>query len=216
VIQDCRSACETFEFHKVYHTLNQFCAVDLSSLYIDITKDRMYCDAPDSPRRRATQSAMHEIFCALCQLLAPLLAFTAEEAWQFLQPGESVHLEEFPQPRKRGSAASSQVAELLKLRAVIGQAIEKARREKMIGNALEAAVVLRSNSEVTTKIDKAELEEFFILSDLTIKPANEPSASITRTPYAKCARCWRHREYVGKGKTHPELCDRCEAVVGSK
>ena len=216
VIKDCRSAYETFEFHKVYHTLNQFCAVDLSSLYIDITKDRMYCDAPDSPRRRATQSAMHEIFCALCQLLAPLLAFTAEEAWQFSQSGESVHLEEFPQPRKRGSASSAQVADLLKLRAVIGQAIEKARQEKMIGNSLEAAVLLRFNSAVTAKIDKAELEEFFILSDLTIEQANEPSASITRTPYAKCARCWRHREYVGKSKTHPELCDRCEAVVGSK
>ena len=85
MIEDCRAAYEAFEFHKVYHTLNQFCAVDLSSLYIDITKDRMYCDAPDSPRRRATQSAMHEIFAALCQLLAPVLAFTAEEAWQLLE-----------------------------------------------------------------------------------------------------------------------------------
>ena len=73
-----------YEFHKVYHTLNQFCAVDLSSLYIDITKDRMYCDAPDSPRRRATQAAMHQIFDALCRLLAPILVFTAEEAWGYL------------------------------------------------------------------------------------------------------------------------------------
>src|SRR5256885_14842578 len=95
----CQSAYSDFEFHKVYHTLNQFCVVDLSSLYIDITKDRMYCDAPDSPRRRATQSAMHEIFCALCQLLAPILAFTAEEAWRYSQAGESVHLEEFPNPQ---------------------------------------------------------------------------------------------------------------------
>src|SRR6266481_4692130 len=82
VISTCRSAYENFEFHKVYHTLNQFCAVDLSSLYIDITKDRMYCDAPDSPRRRATQIAMHEIFHGLCRLLAPVLVFTAEEAWR--------------------------------------------------------------------------------------------------------------------------------------
>src|SRR5438477_8039051 len=86
VIRDCRSAYETFEFHKVYHTLNQFCAVDLSSLYVDITKDRMYCDAADSPRRRATQVVMHEIFNALCQLLAPILAFTAEEAWRHSVP----------------------------------------------------------------------------------------------------------------------------------
>ena len=108
---------------------------------------------------------------------------------------------------------SEQIAELLKLRSVIGQAIEKARQEKLIGNALEAAVVLKSNSDVTTKINKEELEEFFILSDLTIEQAKEASALVTKTPYRKCARCWRHRAYVGKSKTHPELCDRCEAVV---
>ena len=83
VIGICRSAYEKFEFHKVYHALNQFCAVDFSSLYVDITKDRMYCDAPDSPHRRATQAAMREILDALCSLLAPVLVFTAEEAWRY-------------------------------------------------------------------------------------------------------------------------------------
>jgi isoleucyl-tRNA synthetase len=215
VIKDCRAAYEAFEFHKVYHTLNQFCAVDLSSLYIDITKDRMYCDAPDSARRRATQSAMHGIFCALCQLLAPVLAFTAEEAWRHSRGRESVHLEELPNPKDRRQGANENVNELLRLRGVIGQAIEKARQEKLIGNALEAAVVLKSNSEVTSKIDKEELEEFFILSDLKIEQAKEASATVTRTAYQKCARCWRHREYVGKSKTHPDLCDRCEKVVAT-
>src|SRR5438309_2054186 len=113
VIKDCRSAYEAFEFHKVYHTLNQFCAVDLSSLYIDITKDRMYCDAPDSSRRRATQMAMHEIYGALCQLLAPVIAFTAEEAWRYSNAGASVHLEEFPITQKSGDKAIAQVADLL-------------------------------------------------------------------------------------------------------
>jgi isoleucyl-tRNA synthetase len=215
VIADCRSAYEAFEFHKVYHTLNHFCAVDLSSLYIDITKDRMYCDAPDSQRRRATQTAMHEIFCSLCQLLAPVLAFTTEEAWRHLDAGASIHLQEFPWPHGRTREASPQVEELLKFRAVIGQAIEKARQEKLIGNALEAAVVLRSNSDVTATIGKEELEEFFILSDLTVEQGEEASASVTKTRYQKCARCWRHREYVGRSKTHPDLCDRCEAVVSS-
>ena len=213
VIRDCRAAYEAFEFHKVYHTLNQFCAVDLSSLYIDITKDRMYCDAPDSPRRRATQIVMHRVFDALCRLLAPILAFTAEEAWRHSGVRASVHLEEFPQSRHRDHEASDQVAELLKLRGLIGQAIERARQEKLIGNALEAAVVLHSNSDVTTKIDKEELEEFFILSDLTIHEANEATACVTKTPYRKCARCWRHRSSVGASKEHPDLCDRCESVV---
>src|SRR5216117_4038837 len=215
VIRDCRSAYETFEFHKVYHTLNQFCAVDLSSLYIDITKDRMYCDAADSPRRRATQAVMNQVFRALCRLLAPVLAFTAEEAWRHSAstPRDSVHLEEFPKPQDRPDTASAKLAGLLRLRGVIAQAIERARQEKLIGNALEAAVVLHSNSDVTKKIDKEELEEFFILSDLTIHEAKEATAGITKTRYKKCARCWRHRPAVGSSKTHPDLCDRCESVV---
>ena len=98
---------------------------------------------------------------------------------------------------------------------MIGQAIERARQEKLIGNALEAAVVLRSDSDVTTKIDKEELEEFFILSDLTIHQAKAASASVTKTSYQKCARCWRHRPTVGASKAHPDLCDRCESVVAA-
>jgi len=232
VIGICRPAYENFEFHRVYHALNQFCAVDLSSLYIDITKDRMYCDAPDSPRRRATQVAMREIFDALCTLLAPVLVFTAEEAWRYSavagivdasQPESSrrsgtttlVHMQEFPQSQGRGRKAIEQVEELLRLRGVIGQAIEHARQERVIGNTLEARVVLNSDSDVTEKIPKDELEEFLILSDLTIQQAKEASASVTKTPYKKCARCWRHRPTVGTSKAHPDLCDRCESVVAA-
>jgi isoleucyl-tRNA synthetase len=213
VIRDCRAAYEAFEFHKVYHSLNQFCAVDLSSLYIDITKDRMYCDAPDSPRRRSTQTVMHRIFRSLCQLLAPITAFTADEAWRFAEAGASVHLQEFAVASERGREATDLVQELLKLRGVIGQAIERARQEKLVGNALEAAVVLKSNSDATTKVSKEELEEFFILSDLTVEHGKEPAASVTKTSFARCARCWRHRPTVGQSKEHPDLCDRCEAVV---
>ena len=228
VVRTCRSAYENFEFHKVYHTLNQFCAVDLSSLYIDITKDRMYCDAPDSPRRRGTQAAMHEVFDALCRLLAPVLAFTAEEAWRHSAVSSgvgagpqgsstpvatSVHVQEFPALHNRGEQASGQVQELLRLRGVIGQAVERARQEKLIGNTLEARVVLNSDSSVVEDIPKEELEEFFIVSDLTIHEAKEASASVTKTSYKKCARCWRHRLTVGTSKGHPDLCDRCEKVV---
>jgi isoleucyl-tRNA synthetase len=232
VIGTCRSAYEKFEFHKVYHAVNQFCAVDLSSLYVDITKDRMYCDAPDSPRRRATQAAMREIFDALSKLLAPVLVFTAEEAWRHSavvpsrrndagQPGSptsatpSVHLQEFPDPQNRGREAIHQIADLLRLRGIVGQAIEHARQEKLIGNTLEARVVLNSDSAVTEKIPKEDLEEFFILSDLTIQQAKEVRALVTKTPYKKCARCWRHRPTVGTSKAHPDLCDRCESVVSA-
>jgi isoleucyl-tRNA synthetase len=228
VIRDCRSAYEAFEFHKVYHALNHFCAVDLSSLYIDITKDRMYCDASNSLRRRASQSAMREIFESLCKLLAPVLAFTADEAWRRLSvagvadPGsrqsgsDSVHLEEFPASKGRGRDATAQIDELLTLRGMIGQAIEQARQDKLIGNSLEAAVVLKTDGRLATAIDKEELLEFLIISDLKIERAKETTATVSKTSYKKCARCWRHRESVGKSKTQPDLCDRCEAVVAAK
>jgi isoleucyl-tRNA synthetase len=237
VIAECRHAYEKFEFHKVYHSINHFCAVDLSSLYIDITKDRMYCDAPDSPRRRATQFAMHKIFDALCRLLAPVLAFTAEEAWAHRtvagvvdagpQPATvattSVHLQLFPDCRAgeptteaTDDAVRQQIDQLLRLRGVIGQALEKARQEKLIGNSLEARVILKCDRKIIGSVSKEELEEFFILSDLVIEDADETSAIVEKTPYAKCARCWRHRETVGQSAAHPNLCDRCEPVVTAK
>ena len=228
VIAECRSAYAAFEFHKVYHSINHFCAVDLSSLYVDITKDRMYCDAPDSPRRRATQFAMHKIFDCLCRLLAPVLVFTAEEAWGYAVAADafrgagsataatkSVHMQLFPETdeRLRDAAVTDQINQLLRLRGVIGQALEKARQEKLIGNSLEARVTLKCDRRLIGAISKEELEEFFILSDLAIEDGTEPSATVEKTPFAKCARCWRHRESVGQSSAHPDLCDRCGSVV---
>ena len=175
----------------------------------------MYCDAPDSPRRRATQAAMQKIFDALCRLLAPILVFTAEEAWSYLGVGGSVHLQDFPESDQelRDPEIGPRVDELLKLRAVIGQAIETARQKKLIGNALEAAVVLSADERVISATPPDELEEFFILSDLELRAAKDPSATISKTTRRKCARCWRHRPYVGVSALHPTLCDRCESVV---
>src|SRR4051812_32889273 len=216
VIAECRAAYAAFEFHKVYQALNHFCAVDLSSLYVDITKDRMYCDASDSPRRRATQAAMQKIFDALCRLLAPILAFTADEAWQYAKASGSIHLQELPAESPVSGEAIAQMNELLRLRSVIGQAIEKARQEKLIGNALEAAVVLGSDSDVTKQVGREELEELFILSDLTVAPSQNAGAEVKKTPHQKCARCWRHRPSVGNITAHPDLCDRCAEVVSAK
>ena len=127
-------------------------------------------------------------------------------------------MELFPQPQaeQRNKVVRDEIEELLILRGVIGQAVEKARQEKLIGNALEAAVVLSCNAKIVGAIPREELEEFFILSDLTLESAAEPSALITKTPNEKCARCWRHRPTVGKIASHPELCDRCAAVVDKK
>jgi isoleucyl-tRNA synthetase len=220
VIATCREAYAAFDFRKVFQTLNQFCTVDLSSLYVDITKDRLYCDSADSPRRRATQAVMREAFNAISALLAPILAFTTDEAWEFAGHQTSIHIELFPQPNETACdpAAESQIDALLKLRAVIAQAIEPARQQKLIGNALEANVTLQLADPAQYKDLsplQAELEEFFILSEFHIEPGTETTASLTRTEFKRCERCWRHRAYVGRSPTHPDLCERCESVVAS-
>ena len=220
VIGTCREAYDAYEFRRVFQTLNQFCAVDLSALYVDVTKDRMYCDEVDSPRRRATQTVMHAVFNALTRLLAPILVYTADEAWEFAgNPTGAVHLETFPEIDNAlvDTALEADFEKLLALRGVIAQAVEPARKEKLIGNALEAAVTLQiADPALLANLQgrEAELEEFFILSKLTLEAGPETKATLIRTPDAKCSRCWRHKTTVGKDANHPELCDRCAEVAG--
>jgi isoleucyl-tRNA synthetase len=158
---------------------------------------------------------MAEAFQTLARLLAPILAFTSDEAWEFAGRADSIHLEIFPEANHalRDTALEAQIDALLKLRGVIAQAVEPARQQKLIGNALEANVTLRLPEAAKYAALQNELEEFFILSELHIEPGAEPSASLTRTEFKRCERCWRHREYVGKSAKHPELCERCEEVV---
>ncbi|MBV8584947.1 MAG: isoleucine--tRNA ligase, partial [Verrucomicrobia bacterium] len=135
LVQYCREAYDRYEFHKVYHAINQFCSVELSNLYIDITKDRLYCDAAGSPRRRATQSAMHLVYSSLVRLLAPILVYTAEEAWSHFGAAESVHLETFPEFETEllDPEAEADGAALLQARSVVAQALEQLRQDKVIG-----------------------------------------------------------------------------------
>jgi isoleucyl-tRNA synthetase len=218
LIGTCRDAYESLEFHRVYHSINQFCAVDLSSLYVDMTKDRLYCDAPDSPRRRATQFGMATVFDALCRLLAPLLAFTCEEAWGYFRPDESVHIQLFPEidAESADPDAIRKFETLLGLRAKIMQAVETAQKAKRIGGTLEAKAVVRvaakDEIEVAREYRK-ELEEIFVISDLNLEESESFSIEITRTPNPRCDRCWRYRDDVGGNPVHPTLCVRCADVV---
>jgi isoleucyl-tRNA synthetase len=220
LIKECNEAYDRFDFRKVFTVVNQFCAVDLSALYIDITKDRLYCDALDSPRRLATQTVMRRITESLCLLLAPVLSFTADEAWEYLGKTDSVHMEDFPQPDPAFASEDATVAveQLLEVRAVIQQAIEKARQEKRVGSNLEASVELTLPTEKFTNDVFNHfnvLEEFFILSELNIVrvPGAEPSAVVKENEHAKCARCWKHLPSVGQHETYDDLCDRCADAV---
>ncbi len=221
VIAECRSAYAEYDFRKVFQTLNQFVTVDVSALYVDITKDRLYCDAVATPRRRATQETMRRVFEALCQLLAPILAFTADEAWEFGGHAKSVHIETFPTVEEslRDPALEQTVKGWLDLRAVIGKAVEAARQQKLIGKALEVAVTLEVADETQcaeAQSHIAELEEFFILSEVHIVKGAENKAGLVASTFGRCGRCWRHRPTVGQMAGQPELCDRCaEAVAGA-
>ena len=214
VISKCRAAYEAYDFRVVFETLNQFCAVDLSAVYVDITKDRMYCDAPDSPRRRASQSVMKTCFDSVNCLLAPVLAFTTEEAWGHAGHAHSVHLELFPEVSEafRDPALEIQMEEWLRLRGVVYQeAIEPARQAKTIAKPLEAMITLTAPADTISRLEpsRAELEEFFIISELRFEEGPEVSARLEKSLHPGCERCWRLVPDVGP----TNLCERCATAV---
>ncbi len=229
-------AYHDFEFHIVFHALNNFCAVDLSAFYLDILKDRLY--AGGASDRRAAQAVLHETLVTLTQLMAPILVFTAEEIWAALPPqlqsAGSVHLARFRPP---GGAASPHAirypelaepwARLMRVREEIARHLEAARKEKRIGNALEAAVSLVAAPALFEFLKEKEalLPSLFIVSqvDLSEAPTEADTEAHTSTPDltvvvspargAKCERCWIYEERVGLSPAHPTLCPRCVGVV---
>ncbi|MBX9742262.1 MAG: isoleucine--tRNA ligase [Chthoniobacterales bacterium] len=217
VVNVCRKAYDELAFQRVYHTITQFCTVDLSSHYIDATKDRLYCDEPSSPRRRATQATMARIFETIVKLLAPILVFTSEEAWSYFRPGSSVHLELFPEAAPVATSLLEHYEKLFALRAQVSQALEQAQRDSVIANPLEAIVRVTTPDHdlvknVATPEQLAEVEELFILSHLEIVEGPEKIV-IEKNAAEKCERCWRHREDVGIHSEHSTLCARCAEVI---
>jgi isoleucyl-tRNA synthetase len=229
VVAECRAAYAEYDFRKVFQVVNQFVTVDISALYVDITKDRLYCDFADSSRRRATQAVMAEVFDVLVRLLGPILTFTADEAWTCartcdLLPGRSgsVHLELFPEVDSALIDRDKhwEMTQLRALRFAVNSALEEARQLKRIGSSLGATVTIGiPDHKLFTRVKdrRSEMEEFFILSNVSFELV-EGTTNIrySVSSNSKCARCWRHRETVGVNTTHPELCDRCAEVVSAK
>jgi len=221
VVSECRRAYDAYEFRKVFTVINQFCARDLSAIYIDLTKDRLYCDAGDSLRRRASQTAMNNVVDALARLLAPILVFTAEEAWEHAGREGSVHEQDFPVPDERfsGKEATTEVNQLLELREVIQNAIESQVQAKVFNKNNEAAVELAlpaGHGLCGLLGDREFATEFFILSDLKLAEGEGVSASASRTDHPMCPRCRRY-EPPAAGQSVEEdgtgLCGRCEEVL---
>ena len=216
VVAECRKAYEDYEFRKVFNALNQFCTTDLSAIYIDTTKDRMYCDAPDSPRRRASQHAMHQIFTAIAKLLAPILAFTADEAWEHASfTTGSVHEQDFPTPDPdfTPSEITRQAERLFEIKYVIQTAIEARIQAKEFTRNNEAHVDLTVPAADTALLpllnDRDFATEFFIIANLNATTADTLAAAARLTDHPLCPRCRRHEPVVASG-----LCQRCNEVTG--
>jgi isoleucyl-tRNA synthetase len=218
VTAECLRDYTAYEFRKVFNAINQFCTTDLSALYIDALKDRMYCDAPDSPRRLASQAAMHEIFTTLAKLLAPILAYTADEAWEHAPfTAGSVHEQDFPaaNPAFAPGEASAQVERLFRIKGVIQAAIEARIQAKEFTRNNEADVsltVAESDADLLVLLNDREFAtEFFIVAGLTATTGPQTSATARKTDLPLCPRCRKHEPVLVSG-----LCQRCEDVVNAQ
>lgn len=231
LIKKVTDAYDGFEFHLVYHSIHNFCVVDMSSFYLDILKDRLYTFKVDSKERRASQWVLYQILSVMTRLMAPILSFTAEEIWSFM-PGEkqeSVFLADFPQPDSRfiSPELEKKWSKLIAVRDEVNKAIELKRKEGVIGNSLEAKVRLFLKGEDYNLLKEYGefLPTLFIVSATEVSdegPDGEVfeskeipglSINISRAPGKKCERCWNWSETVGSFEDAPELCHRCYGVL---
>jgi len=234
VTTDVRGHYDTFTFHKAYQRLNDFSIVDLSAIYFDVLKDRLYTSAPKSQARRSAQTALWRLGDALVRLMAPIISFTADEVWEFLPKlagrPDSVHLTLFPEIRDltgdllAGFDAQGLVAEwssLLLVRDEALKALEGARGEKQIGGSLEAQLHLTATEPLYSLLDRHrdQLRYLFIVSDVVLDRAAATNGAaglqikVNKAPGAKCERCWNYSVHVGEDRTYPTVCERCSAVL---
>jgi isoleucyl-tRNA synthetase len=217
---DVAAAYEKSEFHVVYQKVSQFIAVELSSIYHDVIKDRCYTDAASSPRRRSTQTALHRLVTGLCQMLAPILAFTADEAWEFIpgKPTASVHEAVWrPVLFLRTEDEISGWKNLFVLREVSLPELEKARQAKLIGKSLEAKLTVNGSGQLLldARLHLDALRELLNVSQVSLNPTgNETTfATVTKADGQKCERCWHWELDLGRSAEHPTLCGRCVDAV---
>jgi isoleucyl-tRNA synthetase len=223
--QQVAAAYDLSEFHVVYQRISQFVAVELSAIYHDVAKDRLYTYAAGDPRRRATQTVLHRMVTGLCQMLAPILSFTADEAWAAIpgRPCDSVHLSDWNPLAFVRPAAEQQVwQKLLQWREPALLELEKARQNKLIGKALEAKVTFLGPAETlpANPTEQEALRELLNISQITVRSITAPAAdapaltvAVARADGQKCGRCWHYETDVGAQVDHPTLCGRCVTVV---
>ncbi len=216
---DVLRAYEQHEFHVVYQKISQFAAVELSAIYHDTVKDRLYTDPANSLRRRSTQTALHRLVSGLCQMLAPILSFTADEAWEFIpgRPVDSVHLSNWTPTRLSLSPEDQSAWQVfLRYRALILPELEKARQAKIIGKSLEAQVTLRPDAATPPALLRSpeQFRELLNVSRFITQPVgDQEEIKVEISEGRKCERCWHFETEVGSHDRHPTLCPRCVQAV---
>lgn len=233
VIERVLEGYEKYEFHWVYHTVHNFCTVELSAIYLDIAKDRLYVEGKNSELRRSAQTVLYQTLDALVRLLAPVLTFTMDEIWPYVPgvaEGSNIQIEEMPKakPEWKDEELEEKWTRILTLRAEVTKALEKARQDKLINHPLTAQVDLYTPADLYEFLKKVpDLKDIFIVSAVELHQAGDTKPqdtavaesieglSIKVSPAAgeKCERCWMYHTEVGKDEKHPSLCPRCASVV---
>ena len=231
LIRKTEQGYDAFDFHVVYHAIRNFCVVDMSNFYLDIIKDRLYCEPAHSVQRKAAQTAMYRILNGLTRLVAPILAFTSEEIWKSMpheagDDAESVYYNQMPKARETrpDDAFQSKWDTIYRIREDVKKALEIKRVEKTIRASLEAKVTLYCDGELYDFVcaHKDELATVFIVSQVEVVKGGEGaftgdleglSATVSPADGEKCERCWIYSETVGCDHDHPTLCKRCADVM---
>jgi len=229
MIAEVRNEYETFEFHSVMQTVTSFSTVTLSARYFDIIKDRLYTYAPKSHARRSAQTALYQIVDALARILAPILAFTADEIWEHMPRGAnsetlpSVHLALFPEPGHHDDELRSTWKYLFVVRDQVLGELEKARTNKVIGSSLEAKVVLATSGQEydLLKNYESQLRYIFIVSQVSLtklpgtvgSEAGSVQVRVEKADGTKCERCWNYSTRVGEFERYPTVCERCATAL---
>jgi isoleucyl-tRNA synthetase len=228
LVAECRQRYEEFAFHRVYQALYNFATTDLSAIYFDVVKDRLYTAAPTSLTRRSAQTAVYRVAYALVRLMAPILTFTTDEVWDQLPKSDggpdSVHLALFPEPEELTDGLPDGDREkfadwerLAEVREAVLKNLEVARREKFIGAPLEARVHLKADNDLYPLLDRyeRELPALFIVSQVSIEndPGVKLSVHVDRAEGEKCERCWKYTTDVGSNAQLPSICAACADVV---
>ena len=226
LIRESAANYDAFAFHKVYRDVYNFCVYEVSSVYLDILKDRMYTFKPDSCERRSGQSAMFQLLMGLMKIMAPILAVTTEEAWGYVKSDSkksSIHLEEWPDDnygRWFDEKLNKKWSQLIGAREAVLKSLEEARQAGEIGSALEAKVRLSPPGGALRDLlleNQGMLRYIFIVSQVEIDDKSADGVSmgikVEKAEGGKCQRCWNYSSHVGRDKIHPTLCERCVETV---